>query len=103
MTGPVDPGAIPALCLLVRRLLEQVGAETVVCDVRALGPPDPAALEAVARVRLTARRLGRSMYLSGACPRLQDLLVIAGLDDVLPVVNPCGRARPMPTGQRPVS
>ncbi len=42
------------------------GGQPVVCDVSALGPPDLAALGGVARLQLTARRLGREIRLRGA-------------------------------------
>jgi hypothetical protein len=86
--GPVDPAATPLFCTRLAGVVERVGAATVICDVARLGPPDPAALDAVARVRLTAARLGRATYLLGACPVLQDLLVICGLAELLPCLGP---------------
>ena len=86
--GPVDPSTVAGLCARVAALLARVGAQAVVCDVERLGSPEPAALEALARVGLTAHRMGRSAFVCGACPRLQDLLVITGLDGVLPRLGP---------------
>jgi anti-anti-sigma regulatory factor len=59
----------------------------IVVDVSALADPDELALEALARLQLTARRLGASIRLHGACGELADLLDLVGLSDVLPVAE----------------
>lgn len=81
----VDPDSIPALC---ERLAEQVRnrrATRVVCDVGAITEPDAVVLAALARLRLTARRLGCRLELDRVQPRLRELIAFAGLDQVLPV------------------
>jgi anti-anti-sigma factor len=83
--GPVARAAIPALCDRFRDLLERSDAARVVCDVSAVREPDATAIEALARLQLTAGRLGYSMRLLHPCRRLQDVLDLAGLGDVLPV------------------
>ena len=55
---------------------------TIVCDVGSL-PPDATAIDTLARLQLTARRLGLELRLRHASCELQDLLAFAGLDDVL--------------------
>jgi hypothetical protein len=55
---------------------------TIVCDVGCL-PPDVAAIDTLARLQLTARRLGLEVRLRHASSELQDLLAFAGLRDVL--------------------
>ncbi len=60
-------------------------ADVVVCDVGALVNPDAAAIDALARLQLTARRLGRQVWLRNASARLQELLFLMGLSDVLPL------------------
>jgi hypothetical protein len=55
---------------------------TIVCDVGALAP-DAEAVDALARLQLTARRLGYEIRLRDASVDLQDLLDFAGLSDVL--------------------
>ena len=60
---------------------------SIAFDVSQITVPDAAMLNALARLALTARRLGTSIELHNACPRLRDLLVIAGLTDVLVVVD----------------
>jgi anti-anti-sigma regulatory factor len=57
------------------------------CDVSALTDADELALEALVRLQLTARRLGRSIRLCNASTQLVDLLALVGLTDVLPVVD----------------
>jgi len=55
----------------------------VVCDVRALDRPDVVAVEALARVRLTVRRLGRRVRIRHPCRELGELLAFMGLADIL--------------------
>jgi hypothetical protein len=57
------------------------------CDVSRITVADQHALEALARLQLTARRLGATIHLYNACPALADLIDLAGLADVL-VVDP---------------
>jgi hypothetical protein len=58
--------------------------------VGGLAEPDPAILDALVRLQLAAQRLGASIRLENACPVLVDLLVLAGLSDVLPVICASG-------------
>jgi hypothetical protein len=55
---------------------------TIVCDVGALAP-DASAVDALARLQLTARRLGYEIRLRDASVALQDLLDFVGLRNVL--------------------
>ena len=57
---------------------------TLVFDVGAL-PPDAAAVEALARLQLAARRIGLEVRLCRASNELCELIVFCGLDDVLRV------------------
>ena len=57
---------------------------TIVCDVGSL-PPDAAAIDTLARLELTARRLGLELRFRHASNELQDLLDFAGLRNVLRV------------------
>jgi hypothetical protein len=59
------------------------GAVVVPCDVSRLTDPDMAALDALARLQLTARRLGATIRLHHASAALVDLIACAGLADVL--------------------
>jgi hypothetical protein len=57
---------------------------TILCDVGAL-TPDAAAVDALARLQLAARRIGLEIRLRHASSELQGLLVYCGLDEVLRV------------------
>ena len=83
MSGPVTRDAIPALCERAGRLLEGCDAGPVACDVGALAEPDATTIDALARLQLTARRLGYRVELRGTCGELEDLLRLAGLLEVL--------------------
>ena len=56
----------------------------IVCDVRALAP-NLAAVDALAQLRLAARRNGLDVTLINASGELQELLAFAGLGEVLRV------------------
>jgi ABC-type transporter Mla MlaB component len=85
--GPLARSDLPALCARVRDLLAASDAELVLCDVSGLLEADAVALDALARLQLTARRLGRRMRLRHASDELGDLLVFTGLAEAcgLPV------------------
>jgi len=57
---------------------------TIVCDVGALSP-EIGAVDALARLHLTARRLGVELRFRNAGPELAQLVAFAGLGDVLRV------------------
>jgi ABC-type transporter Mla MlaB component len=88
MSGPVARDAIPAMCERARRLLQGCDAGPVACDVGALAAPDATTIDALARLQLTARRLGRRVELQRACEELEDLLTLTGLLGVLTVGGP---------------
>ena len=83
--GRIPRGAVPGLCEQVRSLLVTRRADLVTCDVAALAPADATAIEALARLQLTARRLGRAIRLRDAPDELRDLLTLTGLRDSLPL------------------
>lgn len=72
----------------------------VVCDVGALTHPDVSAVEALARVQLTAHRLGLEVRLRHASRELRDLLNLVGLWDVLPMDAASGGESSGQTEQR---
>jgi anti-anti-sigma regulatory factor len=92
----LEPADIPGLCGCVCGMLEAGEATVVVCDVGALEAPDVVALDALARMQLTARRLGGQVALRGCPDALKDLLALAGLSEVLGIVElgvePVGQA-----------
>ena len=81
--GLMPRAAVLGLCERVRRLLAAGGADLVTCDVAELAHPDATALDALARLQLTARRVGGSIRLRNAPVALRDVLALTGLRDVL--------------------
>jgi ABC-type transporter Mla MlaB component len=80
--GPLAQTDLPALCERVRELLEMSGADLVVCDVRELTDADVFAVDLIARLQLTARRLGARLCVRHASERLRDLLAFTGIAEV---------------------
>ena len=79
-------GDMPELCHNVCALLQASDADVILCDVGAVVDPDVAAVEALARLRVATRRLGRRMHVRNASPDFEALLSFMGLGDVLPVL-----------------
>ena len=92
IAGPIADGDVEALCERLKAVIASSDAELVVCDVSAL-PPSAGAVEALARLKLTARRLDRRIHLRRASPCLEHLLEFVGLADVIGVGGPSGRQR----------
>jgi anti-anti-sigma regulatory factor len=80
--GPLAPADLPALCARGRALLESSGADVLVCDVGALAQADCLVVDAVARLQLTARRLGRRICVRHPSPELCALIAFTGLAEV---------------------
>ena len=79
---PSSDADVPELCELLRAVIATSDARTIVCDVGAL-PADAHAVDALARLQLTAHRLHRRIRLQRASPQLEQLLDFAGLADVV--------------------
>ncbi len=82
--GPVTADGVEPLCELVTMLLADAGVDVLVCDVGRLVDPDAAVVGALARLQLTARRMGSRICLRGASPELRELLGVSGLTRVVP-------------------
>jgi ABC-type transporter Mla MlaB component len=82
--SPIAPGVARVLCERVQALLAAGVVEVITCEVRDLTEPDVRALDALARLQLTARRLGRSIRLRHPRPELRDLLDLTGLYAAVP-------------------
>ncbi len=87
--GPIAHDDIPALCEGILLLVERCDADPVACDVGGLVEPDALTVDALARLQLTALRLGRRLGFEEACGELRDLVEFLGLGDVLPCTEPC--------------
>ncbi len=83
--GAVARAEIPALCERLGALLTSDAEARLICDVGGLDRPDAVAVEALARLQLTARRRGHRLWLRRASPELLALLALTGLAGVLPV------------------
>lgn len=86
VVGPLVAADVPHLCDEAHALLHRVAIGTPVeCDVGAIGTPDTVTVDALARLQLTARRLGHRVALRGASPELRAVLRRAGLCDAVPI------------------
>jgi len=85
VAGRVSAADLPRLCTRLAACVAAVDDGVVVCDVRGLVNTDAVALDALARLQLTARRLGGRIRLRGASRDLRDLLAFTGLSAVLPL------------------
>ncbi len=84
LRGPISDADVRWLCERVRFLIETNAAELVVCDVGGVLDADAGTIEALARMQLTAKRLGRRVVVRDVRGEVRDLLGLAGLLDVLP-------------------
>jgi hypothetical protein len=74
---------VTAACARLRGIAADGGPGVVACDVGGFAA-DVVALEALARLQLTAHRLGCRLRLRHASPDLQALVDLCGLAEVLP-------------------
>ncbi|MFK4225246.1 STAS domain-containing protein [Streptomyces sp. NPDC019890] len=86
IAGRVSPVDVPRLCeeLSARLLGADVaaGVREVICDVGGITDANLAAVNAVACLQLTARRLGGRIRLRNTGPELRALLDLVGLGEV---------------------
>lgn len=87
LSGSIARADLPDLCDQARRQFEGSEERVVFCDAGAVIAPDAVAVDAVARLHLTAKRLGCELRLQHACARFEELIALAGLSDVLKVVG----------------
>lgn len=81
--APLARPDLPGLCARVCRLFAQGYGPVAHCDVAML-EADAVTVDALARLQLAAHRYGCQIRLRGASRELLELLVFAGLEDVLP-------------------
>ena len=82
--GPIARDEIQGLCDELRDTMVVARTRRFTCDVQAIRTPDAAVVEALARLQLTARRLGCEVRLVHASPELRWLVAFMGLSGVLP-------------------
>ena len=79
MPAPFGLADVPALCERAERVLKAGPGSSLDCDVADVAAPNLVTIEALARVELTARRLGGDIRLRGASAELLELLALCGL------------------------
>ncbi|MFF0472399.1 STAS domain-containing protein [Streptomyces sp. NPDC004284] len=79
LSGPPAPDDVARLCAL----LAAAPPGEVVCEISALASADLAAVDALARLKLAARRRGHRIRFEGARPQLRALLILSGLEGTL--------------------
>ncbi len=81
--GPIERTDIPGLCDRFRTVLPDAPPGRVVCQVGPLCSLDAVTVEALVRLKLVAKRLGRQFVLVEAADDLRDLVAFMGLRPVL--------------------
>jgi ABC-type transporter Mla MlaB component len=89
-SGRIDRADIPGLCERAHVLLTSEAAGQLVCDLAAIAAPDAVTVDALARLQLTARRLGCQLRVEHASPELRGLLAFMGLSGVVPLNDRSG-------------
>ncbi|MGH2429177.1 MAG: STAS domain-containing protein [Candidatus Limnocylindria bacterium] len=84
MRGRINRADGAALCELVRLLADRGTHRPIVCHVADVAEPDLDTVDALARLQLTAQRLGCKVWLHDASSELRELLALVGLRDVVP-------------------
>lgn len=79
----IERDNVVAFCDRVRVLLESNDVPAVMCDVRDVTVPDLVMVDALSRLVLIARQLGRSVEFRHVSPGLRGLLDLVGLSDVV--------------------
>lgn len=79
----LDRARIPQLCARLDAILRERDVGFLLCDLREAASPSCDTVEALARVRLLARRHGCAFGVLHPGDALRDLLVLLGLDEAL--------------------
>ncbi|MFI9581127.1 STAS domain-containing protein [Streptomyces sp. NPDC052236] len=82
IAGRLTPADAERLCGELSVRLAGIHAVEVIYDVGGITHPNLAAVNAIARLQLTARRLGCRIRLRNAGPQLRALLELLGLGEV---------------------
>jgi ABC-type transporter Mla MlaB component len=80
---PLARAGLLSLCEHVREVLERGEADLAIYDLSALTDADAVAVDALARLQLTAQRLGCEIRIRNASGELRALLSFMGLSEVL--------------------
>ncbi|MFF3751058.1 STAS domain-containing protein [Streptomyces sp. NPDC002018] len=101
IAGRLAPADVPRLCAELIARLHGTGAAEVIGDVGGLGPPNLVAVEAIARLQLTARRRGCRLRLRGVGGELRLLLELMGLSGLADTAQDAPDAAAGEQGERP--
>lgn len=80
---PPDREGVGEVCNALAARLRRGDIDLVLCDPSGSASPTCGTVDALARIRLVARRHGCDLGLARAAPELLDLLALAGLDELL--------------------
>ncbi len=81
--GPVNPDDAPSVCAELRALMSGSDVCLVSCRGTGLADPDLATVDLLTRLRLAAGRVGQAMRVEDPSRRLRQLVVLAGLEELL--------------------
>lgn len=98
VAGPVREDDLPRLVADLRAAARASGTGEVICDVGGVTTADLVTVEAVARLRLAARRTGTGLRLRGPTPALWALLGLVGLTELCVEVEGDPEEREPPLG-----
>jgi hypothetical protein len=80
LSGHIGSADADRLCACVTATAARDPSDPICYDVAAVESPDVGTVDALARMALTARRLGRRLEIRGTRPNLGELLALAGLE-----------------------
>ena len=79
LSGRIEPEDAPGLCACVTASAARTDSRSLRYDVAAIEDADVGTVDVLARMALTARRLGRRVALERPRPELSELLELCGL------------------------
>jgi ABC-type transporter Mla MlaB component len=81
--GPLGRSDLPGLCARLQTVLTQSDAAVALCEMDASVEPDLVAIDALARLQIGARGIGRGFRLRGIPSPVHELLAFVGLGNVV--------------------
>ena len=79
LSGRIEPGDAPGLCACLSASAARTDSRSLRYDVAAVEDADVGTVDVLARMALTARRLGRRLEFERPRPELSELLELCGL------------------------
>lgn len=81
--APTSAAELSLLSRRLRTLIDECQADIAIFDVGGLTDPDATAVESLARLQLTAHRMGCDVRLVSASEELHGLLALTGLCEIV--------------------